>query len=56
MSQEPTLFATTIFENIAMGRNGATAEEVKAAAEAANAHRFIANLPHQYDTQVRRLR
>lgn len=55
VSQEPTLFATTIFENIAMGRNGATAEEVKAAAEAANAHRFIANLPHQYDTQVRRL-
>ena len=29
VSQEPTLFATTIFENIAMGKPGATEEEVR---------------------------
>ena len=52
VSQEPTLFATTIFENIAMGRKGATEQEVRAAAEAANALRFISNLPLQFDTQV----
>ncbi len=48
VSQEPTLFATTIFENIAMGKPGATEAEVRAAAESANAARFIANLPLQY--------
>ncbi len=53
MSQEPTLFATTIFENIAMGKPGADAEEVEAAARAANAHSFIASLPLGYTTQVR---
>jgi ATP-binding cassette subfamily B (MDR/TAP) protein 1 len=37
--QEPTLFATTIYENIAIGRSGATEQEVVAAAEAANAHK-----------------
>ena len=96
MSQEPTLFATTIFENIAMGKPGATEAEVsyfglrrtrgaawgkseaeeaevrsesgrdlnhlgafslipplclqvRAAAEAANAQRFISHLPLQYE-------
>lgn len=52
VSQEPTLFATTIFENIAMGKEGATEEEVRAAATAANALRFINNLPLQFNTQV----
>ena len=33
VSQEPTLFATTIYENILMGRPGASEEEVKAAAQ-----------------------
>ncbi len=51
VSQEPTLFATTIFENIAMGRPGAGAEEVEAAARAANAHDFISLLPEGYNTQ-----
>ena len=98
VSQEPTLFATTIYENIAMGKPGATEAEVgadrrgmeggkgrrgphsrqprsvtqavwvcaalpkrsqgpsipsppqvRAAAEAANAQRFIAHLPLQYE-------
>lgn len=45
VSQEPTMFASTIRTNIAMGRQGATNEEIEAAAKAANAHTFIAALP-----------
>jgi ATP-binding cassette, subfamily B (MDR/TAP), member 1 len=52
VSQEPTLFATSIKENIAMGRAGATDKEIEAAAAAANAERFIRKLPNRYDTQV----
>ena len=52
VSQEPTLFATTIHDNISIGRPGATDAEVRAAAEAANAHRFIQKLPEGYGTQV----
>ncbi|KAJ9525246.1 hypothetical protein QJQ45_020777 [Haematococcus lacustris] len=52
VSQEPTLFATTIFANIAMGKEGATEAEVQAAAEAANAHTFISHQPKGYQTQV----
>ncbi|CAM0147946.1 unnamed protein product [Urochloa decumbens] len=52
VSQEPVLFATTIQENILFGKEDATAEEVMAAAKAANAHDFIAQLPQGYDTQV----
>lgn len=53
VSQEPTLFQTTIYENIALGRPGATEQEVIEAAERANAHRFISNMPARYSTQVR---
>ncbi|KAG2490598.1 hypothetical protein HYH03_010991 [Edaphochlamys debaryana] len=52
VSQEPTLFATTIYQNIAIGAPGSSAEEVEAAARAANAHTFISNLPQGYETQV----
>ncbi|KAL6634179.1 hypothetical protein ACP70R_026850 [Stipagrostis hirtigluma subsp. patula] len=52
VSQEPVLFATTIRENILFGKEDATAEEVIAAAKAANAHGFISQLPQGYDTQV----
>ncbi len=52
VSQEPILFSTTITENIAYGRPGASMEEVVAAAEAANAHGFISGLPDGYDTKV----
>ncbi|GBF96721.1 ABC transporter B family-like [Raphidocelis subcapitata] len=52
VSQEPTLFMTTIFENIAIGKPGATPEEVAAAARAANAAGFIAALPLGMETQV----
>ena len=52
VSQEPTLFATTIRENIAMGRAGASGKEIEAAAAAANAAGFISRLPQKLDTKV----
>lgn len=52
VSQEPTLFQTTIFENIVLGRPGATEEEVYEAAKRANAHKFISIMPAGYNTQV----
>ena len=45
VNQEPVLFTTTIGENIKMGKQGATQEEVEEASKAANAHDFIMNLP-----------
>jgi len=50
--QEPVLFSTTIAENIAYGRPGASESAIVAAAKAANADQFIAKLPHSYGTQV----
>lgn len=52
VSQEPTLFATTIKENILFGKEDASMEEIVEAAKAANAHNFIFQLPQGYDTQV----
>ncbi|MBA4135682.1 MAG: ABC transporter ATP-binding protein [Opitutus sp.] len=52
VSQEPVLFNDTIFNNLLLGREGATREEVIAAAQAAHAHDFIAQQPHGYDTVV----
>ncbi|XP_074326257.1 putative multidrug resistance protein [Apium graveolens] len=52
VSQEPILFATTIKENIMLGREGASMEIIIKAAYAANAHNFISSLPNGYDTQV----
>ena len=50
--QETFLFHGTIKENIAYGKPKASEEEVIAAAEAANAHRFIVDFPDAYDTHV----
>jgi subfamily B ATP-binding cassette protein MsbA len=50
--QETVLFGTTVRDNIGYGREGATEEEIVAAAKAANAHDFIIALPLGYDTQV----
>ena len=50
--QEPTLFSTSIGENIAYGRPEATSEAIVAAARLANAHDFISALPDGYDTPV----
>ncbi|KAL5722705.1 ABC-type xenobiotic transporter [Ranunculus cassubicifolius] len=52
VSQEPALFATSIFENIAYGKEGATEAEVIEAARAANVHGFVSSLPDAYKTPV----
>ncbi|GMH15726.1 hypothetical protein Nepgr_017567 [Nepenthes gracilis] len=52
VSQEPALFAASIMENILLGKEDATTDEVVDAAKASNAHHFISQLPHGYDTQV----
>ncbi|XP_076950101.1 ABC transporter B family member 1-like [Bidens hawaiensis] len=52
VSQEPALFATTITENILLGRPDASMVEVEEAGRVANAHSFIIKLPDAYDTQV----
>jgi len=48
--QDTWLFKGTIFENIAYGREGATFEEVKAAAKAARIDGYIESLPDGYET------
>jgi ATP-binding cassette subfamily B protein/subfamily B ATP-binding cassette protein MsbA len=50
--QESFLFPFSIAENIAYGRPGASRVEIVAAARAANADRFISDLPDGYDTVV----
>ncbi|KAH0889587.1 hypothetical protein HID58_052016 [Brassica napus] len=52
VSQEPALFATSIKENILLGRPDADQVEVEEAARVANAHSFIIKLPDGFDTQV----
>lgn len=52
VSQEPTLFNTTIAENIKYGYPDATMEEIESAARQANAHDFIMAFPNQYNTLV----
>jgi ATP-binding cassette subfamily B protein len=50
--QEPALFSGTIRENIAYGVPKATDEQVKAAANAANADEFIAKFVNGYDSEI----
>jgi ATP-binding cassette subfamily B protein len=52
VGQDTFLFAGTVKFNIGLGRNGASDEEIVAAARAANAHDFIVKLPQGYDTDV----
>ncbi|KAL8527119.1 hypothetical protein ACS0TY_005115 [Phlomoides rotata] len=52
VSQEPVLFSGSIKENIAYGKDGATTEEIRMAAEQANAAKFIDKLPQGLDTTV----
>jgi subfamily B ATP-binding cassette protein MsbA len=52
VTQDPFLFDDTVAANIAYGREGAAADEIEAAAKAAAAHDFIAQLPKGYDTRV----
>src|SRR3569833_990074 len=50
--QDTALFYGSVRENIAYGRPEATDEEIIEAAKMANAHEFIARMPHGYDTLV----
>jgi ATP-binding cassette subfamily B protein len=50
--QETVLFSTSIAENIAYGRPGASFQDIVTAAKVANAHDFIVALPNGYDTLV----
>ncbi|XP_066314800.1 ABC transporter B family member 4-like [Miscanthus floridulus] len=52
VSQEPLLFMTSIKDNIMYGKEDATLEEIKRAAELANAANFVDKLPNGYDTLV----
>ncbi|MBR5598348.1 MAG: ABC transporter ATP-binding protein [Lachnospiraceae bacterium] len=52
VQQDVYLFSGTIYENIAYGKQGATKEEVMAAAQQAGAHEFIEKLKDGYDTYV----
>ncbi|MDE6925013.1 MAG: ATP-binding cassette domain-containing protein, partial [Acetatifactor sp.] len=48
--QDTWLFYGSIYENLAYGKEGATREDVEAAAKAARIHSFIKRLPEGYDT------
>ncbi len=48
--QDTWLFYGSIYENLAYGKEGATREDVEAAAKAAHIHSFIKRLPEGYDT------
>ena len=50
--QDTWVFQGTIFDNIAYGKEGATREEVVAAAKAARIHEYIMRLPDGYDTVI----
>ncbi|CAF4122324.1 unnamed protein product [Adineta steineri] len=52
VSQEPILFATSIYENIRLGNENATQSDIEEAAQQANAHQFIERLPQKYETLV----
>ena len=54
--QENMLFNMSIRENIRLGKEGATDEEVEQAARKAEIHRHIMSLPQKYDTLGRRAR
>jgi ATP-binding cassette subfamily B protein len=50
--QDTWLFSGTIRENIAFGREGATAQQIDEAAQAAQAAHFIHTLPENFDTAI----
>jgi ABC-type multidrug transport system fused ATPase/permease subunit len=50
--QETLLFTASIRENIAYGKPDATEEQIIAAAMAADAHRFITEMPDRYNTEI----
>jgi subfamily B ATP-binding cassette protein MsbA len=52
VTQETILFNDTLRNNIAYGLESCTDDRIVAAARAANAHRFIEEMPHSYSTII----
>jgi ATP-binding cassette subfamily B protein len=52
VAQDPVIFSGSIAANIAYGREGASREEIRRAADAAAASEFIEKLPNGFDTLV----
>ncbi len=52
VTQEAYLFSGSVADNIALGKPGASKEEIESAARAVGAHEFITALPDGYDTDV----
>ena len=52
VTQDSILFNDSVSENIKLGKQDATAEEIRNASEIANAHEFVKELPKQYDTNI----
>ncbi|MGM0406700.1 MAG: ABC transporter ATP-binding protein, partial [Bacteroidota bacterium] len=52
VSQESILFNDTIYNNIAFGMENSSEEEIIAAAQVANAHEFILQTEHGYQTNI----
>jgi subfamily B ATP-binding cassette protein MsbA len=52
VTQEAILFNDTVYNNITFGMENVTAEQVENAARIANAHEFIDQLPHKYETNI----
>jgi ATP-binding cassette subfamily B protein len=50
VAQDAPLFSTSAADNIAFGRSGAAEDEIRAAARAAQAEKFLSLLPHGFDT------
>ena len=50
--QDVVLFDDTVMENIRLGKHGASDEEVRAAAKAANCDEFVSKLPDGYNTPI----
>uniref|UniRef100_A0A0N5ANT6 ABC transporter family protein n=1 Tax=Syphacia muris TaxID=451379 RepID=A0A0N5ANT6_9BILA len=52
VSQEPILFSATVAENLRLGKEDLTLEEMEKVCRMANAHNFIMELPQGYDTPI----
>ncbi|MFX0556728.1 ABC transporter ATP-binding protein [Maribacter sp. CXY002] len=52
VTQDSILFNDTVKNNIGLGKENATEEEIIAAAKISNAHDFIMDLPNGYDTNI----
>jgi len=52
VTQDSILFNDTVGNNIGLGKDNASEEEIIEAAKIANAHDFIMELPHGYDTNI----